>query len=383
MFRSTLSFRAAVLLPAAVAAPCAAALAQQSDVQVSPFVSFLPSTGASPLAGLALTLAGNGGLALRASGHLSLENPNTSGASSLNYTTMRPWGGDADAVLFLGGRYLGGYERTLSPYVFAGIGLSGRDSAGSTAIAHNWSYGAGLTVPLGGSIDIFGESRWRMSRYVLPTAQLAPSPTTELRFGVSFHVGGGNSRSRSTPRSSGRRAELPRTIPASTYPASTTTTASAAHLLTTADKYLGVPYVYGGTTPNGFDCSGFTQYVFAKQGVRLPRTSREQAQVGTALAPEWRAVAPGDLVMFAENNDRISHVAIYAGKNRIIHASSSGGGVRYDDLSTDRGNWFVEHMVAARRVTWDSRNLLLDLAKGFSEIGVQLDGPDHAPRPSR
>src|SRR5437763_684637 len=94
------------LIPQAVAGPNGAA--QQSDVSVSPFVTFLPTTGASPLAGLALTLAGNGGLALRASGHLSLENSNS---SSLDNTSLRPWGADADAVLFLGGRYLGGYER--------------------------------------------------------------------------------------------------------------------------------------------------------------------------------------------------------------------------------------------------------------------------------
>jgi cell wall-associated NlpC family hydrolase len=163
------------------------------------------------------------------------------------------------------------------------------------------------------------------------------------------------------------------------FPAPTTTSASAARLINTAEQYIGTPYVYGGTTPRGFDCSGFTQYVFARQGVRLPRTAAEQAQVGDALPAEWRALAAGDLVMFAER-DRIDHVAIYAGHNRIIHSSSSGGGVRYDDLTTQRGEWFVEHMVAARRVTTDSRGFLLDLAKGFSEIGVQLDGPDHAPR---
>ena len=123
------------------------------------------------------------------------------------------------------------------------------------------------------------------------------------------------------------------------------------------------------------------QYVFAKQGVSLPRTARQQAQVGTAIPADWRAVAPGDLVMFEENG-RIGHVAIYAGGNRIIHSSSSGGGVRYDNLSTERGDWFVDHMVAARRVTPDARGLLLDLSRGFANgAEVQFDGPDHAPRP--
>jgi cell wall-associated NlpC family hydrolase len=378
-FASRAAIGALVLAQAAIVTPLAIAGAQQSDVTVSPFVSFLPTTGASPLAGLALTLAGNSGLALRASGHLSLENTNnvaTFGAPA----TIRPWGADADAILFLGGRFLGGYSRSLAPYVFAGIGTAGSDSTGSgrVTLRSNWSYGAGLTIPLGSAIDIFGESRWRMSRYVLPTAQFSPTPTSELRFGMSFHLGGaGNSRStsvRGSPR--GRRAEAIVTP----YPASTTVTASATRVLGTADKYVGVPYVWGGTTPKGFDCSGFTQYVFAKQGVALPRTSREQAQVGQALPAEWRAIAPGDLVMFAEG-ERIDHVAIYAGRNRIIHSSSSGGGVRYDDLSTQRGEWFVDHMVAARRVTPDARGLMHDLAKGFSELGIQLDGPDHAPRP--
>lgn len=377
----TFTFRAACLL-AAVALPLVSvADAQQSDVSVSPFVSFLPSTGASPLAGLALTLAGNGGLALRASGHLSLETTNDgSVGSSINYTSIRPWGADADAVLFLGGRYLGGYERTLSPYVFAGIGVAARDSLGTRLTRNNWSYGAGLTVPLGSAVDIFGESRWRMSRYVLPTARFAPTPTNELRFGLSFHVGVNGSRNRSASRRSSRRAELPSGESVARYPASTTVSRSAARVLGTADRYLGTPHVYGGSTPDGFDCSGFTQYVFAEHGVRLPRTAREQAQVGMSVPAEWRAIAPGDLVMFADGGP-ISHVAIYAGHNRIIHSSSSGGGVRYDDLSTNRGDWFVDHMVAARRVTTDPRGLMIDLSKNFADVGVKLDAPDRAPRP--
>lgn len=380
MFRSSamLARRTVVLSTTALVAPLFAAGAQQTDVSISPFVTFLPTGGASPLAGLALTMAGNSGLALRASGHLSLESTNNNTFDAP--PAFRPWGADADAILFLGGRSLGGYRRTVAPYAFVGIGTSGNDSIGRTTMRANWSYGAGLTIPIGSAIDLFGESRWRMPRFVLPTARFAPAPANEFRFGISLHLAG-SSRSTSLPRSVGRRASAPVSTSPTTYPASTTVSAGAARVLSTADRYVGTPYVWGGTSPKGFDCSGFTQYVFAKQGVKLPRTSREQAQVGMALAPEWRAVAPGDLVMFADNGP-ISHVAIYAGHNRIIHSSSSGGGVRYDDLSTQRGDWFVDHMVAARRVTADPRGLLLDLAKGFSEIGVQLDAPDRAPRPS-
>jgi cell wall-associated NlpC family hydrolase len=371
----------AAFLAAAVSTPCSLALAQQSDVTISPFVSFLPATGASPLAGLAIALAGNGGLALRGSGHLALESSNASTFYGAN--TFRPWGADADVMFFLGGHSSGGFNRAFSPFVFAGVGVSGNDSLGQGITHNNWSYGAGATIPLGSAIEVFGESRWRMSRYVLPTASLAPSPINELRVGLSFHVGSrGNSRSRAPSRS--RSESTPSSFPGSTrYPVSTRTSAVAARLIGTAEDYVGVPYKWGGTSPSsGFDCSGFTQYVFAKQGVRLPRTSYQQAEVGQSITPDWDVVAPGDLVMFEENG-RIGHVAIYAGRNRIIHSSASGGGVRYDDLSTERGRWFADHMVAARRITPDSRGLVLDLARGFAELGVQLDTPDHAPKPER
>jgi cell wall-associated NlpC family hydrolase len=378
--RTTRVISSAVPVLAAMATPVVPALAQQSNLSVSPFVSFLPTVGSNPLAGLALTLAGDGGFAIRGSANVSLENTNTGSPMSLSNSTMRPWGADADAILSIGGRAFGGYNRTFAPFVFAGIGTVAKDSGGFRVRSNNWSYGVGASLPIAGPIDIFGESRWRMSRYVLPTSSMAPSPSQEFRVGVSFHVGGLNrSNSRSTPS---RRADAK---PTGRYPGSISTTASAtaARVLNTADDYVGVRYVYGGTSPvTGFDCSGFVQYVFGKHGVALPRTSRQQAQVGMALAPDWRAVTAGDLVMFSEGGP-ISHVAIYAGSNRIIHSSSSGGGVRFDDLSTQRGEWFVDHMVAARRVTPNPRGLLLDLSTGFATTGLSLDAPDHAPRVGR
>jgi hypothetical protein len=160
---------------------------------------------------------------------------------------------------------------------------------------------------------------------------------------------------------------------------------SAARVLPTAERYLGVPYRWGGTSPKtGFDCSGFVQYVFAKHGTRLPRTSREQASSGQRLRPVWSALRPGDLVLFAEPGRRISHVAIYAGRRRIIHATGSGRRVRYDALDTKRGNWFVRHLVAARRVSPGGPSIVRDLLAQPSREAVslrQLDPPDSAPPP--
>ena len=109
-------------------------------------------------------------------------------------------------------------------------------------------------------------------------------------------------------------------------------------------------YVWGGNTPKeGFDCSGFTKYVFAKYGITLPRTSREQVRAGKAIAADFGSLRPGDLMMFAEPGEAISHVAIYAGDGHIIHSASSVGGVGYTDLNSG-GDWFVAYFVAARRI---------------------------------
>ena len=161
--------------------------------------------------------------------------------------------------------------------------------------------------------------------------------------------------------------------------------ATAARVLPTAERYLGVRYRWGGTSPKtGFDCSGFVQYVFAKHGTRLPRTSRQQASSGQRLRPVWSALRPGDLVMFAEPGKRISHVAIYAGRRRIIHATSSGRKVRYDALDTKRGKWFARRLVAARRVSPRGASLVSELLSPHSlaALAIELDPPDRAPVPN-
>ena len=89
-------------------------------------------------------------------------------------------------------------------------------------------------------------------------------------------------------------------------------------------RYLGVPYVWGGTTPAGFDCSGFTSYVFAQIGIDLPRTSSGQRYAGPAVS--WSDAVPGDLIWTP------GHIAIYAGNGMQIEAPVPGQSVRYTSI---------------------------------------------------
>ncbi|MCP3761446.1 NlpC/P60 family protein [Domibacillus sp. A3M-37] len=96
-------------------------------------------------------------------------------------------------------------------------------------------------------------------------------------------------------------------------------------IVTYGKKFMGVPYVFGGTTPHGFDCSGFTQYIYKNAAnVSLPRTAEQQYKVGTAVSKS--SLQPGDLVFFANTYKAgISHVGVYAGGNMVLNATSSEG----------------------------------------------------------
>jgi peptidoglycan DL-endopeptidase CwlO len=112
-----------------------------------------------------------------------------------------------------------------------------------------------------------------------------------------------------------------------------------------AKKYLGVPYVWGGTSPRGFDCSGLTQYSYAEIGVSIPRTSREQFRIGAYIPPSrLDLLKAGDLVFFGFGGDpdQIHHVGIYVGGGDFIHAPASGDVVRITSLNgriADRGDY--------------------------------------------
>lgn len=102
----------------------------------------------------------------------------------------------------------------------------------------------------------------------------------------------------------------------------------AERIVQTALTYVGTPYVWGGTTPAGFDCSGFVQYVFAKYGISLPRTSYDQAEAGQYVPKS--DLEPGDLVFF-DTSGGASHVGIYIGQGKFVNAASTKVEVDYVD----------------------------------------------------
>ena len=117
-------------------------------------------------------------------------------------------------------------------------------------------------------------------------------------------------------------------------------------LLKEANKHLRTRYSYGGMSPSGFDCSGFTSYVYAKNGISLHRTASTQLQDGIVVSRESLQV--GDLVFFREGRSRTpaTHVGIYVGDNQMIHASTSRG-ICYADLDDE---WCSKYYLCVRRI---------------------------------
>ena len=122
-------------------------------------------------------------------------------------------------------------------------------------------------------------------------------------------------------------------------------------ILKTAAQYKGVPYVFGGTTPRGFDCSGYVQYVFAKHGIRLTRTADTQAREGKFVSR--KNLKPGDLVFFTTYEPGASHVGIYAGNNLFWNATSSRG-IMLSNLTDSY--WGPRYYTARRILTGNDRS---------------------------
>ncbi len=129
-----------------------------------------------------------------------------------------------------------------------------------------------------------------------------------------------------------------------------------------AKRQLGYPYVYGGARPGGFDCSGLTMYLYANHGYSIHRTASQQLQDGIIVAKD--ALEVGDLIFFKTTYETYpaSHVGVYVGDGKIIHAGSKG--IVYADLD---GSWFRDYYLCARRLVNTSHTAIME----SPEVNVQ------------
>lgn len=270
-----------------------------------------------------------------------------------------------------------------SPYGFVGVGgYSVHPSNAIDTTRATWSLGAGAHHQLLGALGVAAEARYRQA-FTSDSNRIAPDWKQKLEYRASLTISFGGDRKRSSAAPV-VAAPVPVT-PCGTAPCGETAVAStvdprlASRVLDVADGLVDSPYRSGGDSPrSGFDAGGFVQYVFAQESVTLPRTVADLSHTGTAVPTTIGSLRPGDLLFFSNDGSNADHVAIYAGRERIIHATASGNGVRYDTLGEgERGHWFADHLIRARRV-------IAGDASGAPAPRDDNGGPrDRAPRPTR
>lgn len=226
--------------------------------------------------------------------------------------------------------FRGGSE---GPYVVAGVGggLGSPHSRSFSSFWGSWSAGLGYELFPASFLAFTAEGRWR-------EVSLDRRDGMEIAAGISFRFGGGT----------GRRP-APATVPAS---ARRDPVSLRDSVVASAAEAMGRPYRLGGTGADGggFDCSGLIQYAYGEHGIRLPRTSSEQAREGRALPRALGELAPGDLLTFSNRGGRVTHVGMYLGEGRFIHSATRGVQVSVLSAGDPYGRWWFERWVGARRI---------------------------------
>lgn len=264
-------------------------------------------------------------------------------------TGERLWGVGGDLALFRGARQ--------GPYVVGGLG-GGFATQSAKTLWGSWSAGAGFQVLPFPVLSFAAEARWR---------ELTPGARTgvevSLRLGAVFGKGSSPPPPRpgaapstysgaapSTYSGAEPSTRSPAAIPLATAGRFSTAATLADSVVETAAAEMGTAYRLGGTTSEGFDCSGLIQYAYAQHGITLPRTSAEQARAGNPVDRRLEALRAGDILTFSTSGGPVTHVGLYVGDGRFVHSASRG--VQLSALSPDDpyGKWWWARWVGARRV---------------------------------
>jgi cell wall-associated NlpC family hydrolase len=281
----------------------------------------------------------------------------------------RHWGAGTDLILLRG--------PGSGPYAIGGM-AAGFSSDSADDWWSSWSAGGGYQLVLGGAVALAAEARWRN---VNPGNR--DGVEVSVRLGALF--GGSNRRSRGTPPAPPPSADVPPAPdgnpevadPSSEPPAAVVNRPSprpplatiapdagagtaapvalADSVVATALEALGTSYRLGGTTSEGFDCSGLIQHAYARHGIKLPRVSRDQAREGDAVKRNLDALRPGDILTFSQSRGRVSHVGLYLGDGRFVHSASRGVQVSVLSQSDAYGKWWWKRWVGARRIVASER----------------------------
>lgn len=252
--------------------------------------------------------------------------------------------------------YGAGYELQLlrgrtviGPYAVLSAALGAATDTAGQALAALWSAGGGLEWRPFRFFAIDLEERYRVSDRG-PRGFWRPGVAHKwwsTTLGITIALGG-----------SGRRASADRSrSPGPSSPSADPVrpplmmVGRTGDVVQTALGVIGSPYQWGGTEQNGFDCSGLIQYAYGRHGIRLPRTSRDQALAGSAIALTVDSLRPGDILAFsAQAGGAVTHVGLYVGEGKFIHSSTTG--VRLSRLERDDpdGKYWIPRWVGARRI---------------------------------
>jgi cell wall-associated NlpC family hydrolase len=254
-------------------------------------------------------------------------------------------GGGGDAILRL--------TSSARPYLVGGLSAGFLDLRASVGVAlwSGWSVGGGAELLRVGPIGLGPELRYQ---------HLSREGTGGVSLGL--RLGSAIGRSESRPSASGPSEGIPTTPRRSPAPerasppplatAAAPRTRTAATAAGIAREAMGTPYRWGGSDQNGFDCSGLIQYAYDQIGIKLPRSSREQALAGSEVPRAITELAPGDILVFADQpgTDRVSHVGLYLGDGTFIHSAS--GGVKTSSLADGDpdSRWWQSRWIGARRI---------------------------------
>ena len=293
------------------------------------------------------------------------------GTTTFEARIDRPWGGFVRHGVALqmtsergaaGRAFYGvGYElevlrgrAVIGPYGVVSAALGAESDTAGQRLAALWTAGVGLEWRPFRFFALNAEERYRVS-------DRGPhgfwSPGTPHKWwsttvGVTIALGSGRGGQRAV---SGRRSPEPTPPPvrpvADPVRPPLMLVGRSGDVVQTALAVVGSPYQWGGTADNGFDCSGLIQYAYGRYGIRLPRTSRDQALAGSPVIAMLDSLRPGDILAFAARpGGSVTHVGLYVGDGKFIHSASTG--VRLSRLNYDDpdGRYWVPRWVGVRRI---------------------------------